>query len=261
MIKFVATDLDGTLLPDSSKFPEEEDYEAIKKLQSKGVLFAAASGRQYPNLKRLFAPVWENMIFICENGAMVIYRGKLLSIIEMNHSLALDVIRDIESIEGCESLISTESATYILPKTDYYPIDLRTNWNTDFTVAPSIASLTMPIVKVSLYQESGLEESVVKHMKERWSGDFNVAVSGRNWLDVTIANKGMAIRSVKERFNLSRSEMAVFADNFNDIEMLDEVEHGFVMKTAVPEIHKHGKYVCTRVRDSINDMLNHNLQL
>ncbi|MFQ7076897.1 MAG: hypothetical protein ACLRSW_02610 [Christensenellaceae bacterium] len=33
--------------------------------------FAPASGRRYANLKKLFFPVWEKTIFICENGALV----------------------------------------------------------------------------------------------------------------------------------------------------------------------------------------------
>lgn len=261
MIKFIATDLDGTLLPDSSKDPTSEDFEAIRKLQQRGVVFAAASGRQYDNLKRLFAPVSEDMVFICENGALVMYHGERLSITEIPHDDAIGIINDIQSLEGCEAQISTDGLIRILPKDPDFPNDLANNWNTEFLIADSIESLTMPIIKVSLYQKTGLTQPVIDHITENWGGRFKVAVSGKSWLDVTVADKGTATRRIKEYFGFTPDEMAVFGDNFNDIQMLDEVSHGFVMKTAVPEIHRHGKYVCELVRKSLNEILEKNLEL
>lgn len=261
MIKFIATDLDGTLLPDSSKNPEPQDFEAIKALQQRGVIFAAASGRQYDNLQRLFAPVSRDMAFICENGALIMYHGKRLSITPIEHDDAIAVIKDILSLDGCEAQISTDELIRILPKDPGFPDDLANNWNTEFIIVPSLDALTMPIIKISLYQKTGLTDEVVKHLTDNWSGKYNVAVSGKCWIDVTVANKGMAIRQIREHFGFSPDEMAVFGDNYNDIQMLDEVTHGFVMKTAVPEIHKHGKYVCDLVRDSLNEILEKNLEL
>ena len=70
MIKFIATDLDGTLLDEHGALPEEI-FPLARRLFERGILFAPASGRQYANLKKLFFPVWEKLLFICENGALV----------------------------------------------------------------------------------------------------------------------------------------------------------------------------------------------
>ena len=64
MIRFIATDLDGTLLNSERRLPEEI-FPLIGKLKELGVLFAPASGRQYANLKKLFAPVANDVVFIC----------------------------------------------------------------------------------------------------------------------------------------------------------------------------------------------------
>lgn len=261
MIKFIATDLDGTLLPDSSKDPTAEDFAVISELQRRGVIFAAASGRQYDNLKRLFGPVSDDMVFICENGALVMYHGKRLSITEIPHDCAIKIISDIQSLDGCEAQISTDGLIRIIPKNPDFPHDLRYNWNTDFVIADSIEALTMPIIKISVYQKTGLTDEVINHIKSNWGGSFRVAVSGKSWLDITVSTKGSAICGIKEYFGFSPDEMAVFGDNFNDIEMLDEVTHGFVMETAVPEIHEHGKYVCRLVRESLKDILDSDLKL
>ena len=57
MIKLIASDLDGTLLLNGAQDLPEEMFDLIPRLKKAGILFAAASGRQYANMRRLFAPV------------------------------------------------------------------------------------------------------------------------------------------------------------------------------------------------------------
>ena len=57
MIKLVASDIDGTLLPEGTDKINPEIFEVILKLKEKGILFAAASGRHYCSISRLFEPV------------------------------------------------------------------------------------------------------------------------------------------------------------------------------------------------------------
>lgn len=62
MIKLVATDIDGTLIRESSSVLPEEIFDLIRELRKRDIYFAAASGRQYMGLKRLFAPVADQML-------------------------------------------------------------------------------------------------------------------------------------------------------------------------------------------------------
>lgn len=51
MIKLVATDIDGTLIRESSSVLPEEIFDLIRELRKRDIYFAAASGRQYMGLK------------------------------------------------------------------------------------------------------------------------------------------------------------------------------------------------------------------
>jgi len=53
MIKFIATDMDGTLLNSQNEI-HPSFYETFKKLKEKDIIFAIASGRQYYNLAKRF---------------------------------------------------------------------------------------------------------------------------------------------------------------------------------------------------------------
>ncbi len=75
MIRLIAADMDGTLLNSKGELPKHL-FEAIRILKKRGVLFAAASGRQYYNLETLFSPVRDEMMFLCENGSMIFFSGR-----------------------------------------------------------------------------------------------------------------------------------------------------------------------------------------
>ena len=64
MIKFVASDLDGTLLLNGAQSVDESAIQYINKLVDKGVIFAPASGRQITSLKRLFGTVSDKLAYI-----------------------------------------------------------------------------------------------------------------------------------------------------------------------------------------------------
>ncbi len=68
-IKLIACDLDGTLLHPGEREPRPEAFELIDELHRRGIVFMPASGRQYASLRYLFAPVADELAYVCENGA------------------------------------------------------------------------------------------------------------------------------------------------------------------------------------------------
>ena len=77
MIKFIACDLDGTLLNSSKELPR--DLRAtVERLNKIGVTFAPASGRQYYKVLEQFEPISRNFMYIAENGAFVIKDGEVI---------------------------------------------------------------------------------------------------------------------------------------------------------------------------------------
>ncbi len=76
MIKFIATDIDGTLLQNGERTVSQRFFSEARRLQEKGIVICAASGRQYYNVQRLLAPLADSMYFLCENGTLVYGPGK-----------------------------------------------------------------------------------------------------------------------------------------------------------------------------------------
>lgn len=84
MIRLIACDMDGTLLDENKRLPRDL-FPALDALRAQGVSFAVASGRQYASLRKDFLPVVGHMLFISENGALVM-RGDERLFIEIGRA-------------------------------------------------------------------------------------------------------------------------------------------------------------------------------
>lgn len=258
MIRFIASDLDGTLLLNGAQKLNEELFPLIKRLSEAGIIFCAASGRQYPNLKRLFAPVAEDIMYICENGAVTIYKDEVISKVPMDASLGREIIRDITSISQCEVLVSGERISYLKPKTEEYLIRMRDIVKNDIKLVDDLCNISEDYVKISVYDPTGIDNTK-EHFLEAFKGRAQSCVSGKLWLDYTGigVNKGSAIEGIKEHFSIKNEECIAFGDNFNDIEMFQNVGIPVVMEKAVPEVKAYAKYETDMVEKSLRELIKH----
>lgn len=93
MIHLIASDIDGTLLQGGQTRLDPALFDVIERLEQHGIRFAAASGRQYTNLRRLFAPVADKIDYICENGSLVISDGSVLYKQVIDRALGTKILR------------------------------------------------------------------------------------------------------------------------------------------------------------------------
>ncbi|WP_031829480.1 HAD hydrolase family protein, partial [Vibrio parahaemolyticus] len=68
-IKFIASDMDGTLLDQYGRL-DPEFFDLFLQLEEQGILFSAASGRQYYSLRDTFAPIKDRVLYVAENGTL-----------------------------------------------------------------------------------------------------------------------------------------------------------------------------------------------
>ena len=71
MIQYIASDVDGTLLHGHATTLNPELFDIIRQLKNIGYILLHTSGRQYKNLQRLFAPVKDDISYICRKWIYV----------------------------------------------------------------------------------------------------------------------------------------------------------------------------------------------
>lgn len=242
MIKLIATDLDGTLLPPSKNLPEET-FPLIEELYYRGIIFAPASGRQLPNLLKLFAPVKDKIAIIAENGGLCYYKGE---IIHSDPTSAEDVLYALDKIAECDNLYpllsGKDCAFHKSAHEPFVTVAARSYSFIKRVDDLKIAAKENEIFKISVWD--GLPPSA-EHggplLKQKISG-LRVMVSGYDWLDVSVAraNKGRALNSLMRAAGVIKEECAAFGDHMNDLEMLLTCGKPFVTANAFTGLKEYG---------------------
>lgn len=258
MIRLIASDLDGTLLQKGTQSLTPDVISFIERLYTEyGIIFVAASGRQYTNLKRLFGSASKYMAFICENGALTFYQDKLIKGQTMDRELALMISHDILNLPHCEVLMSGKQTSYIVPKEESYYHYIANHVKNDTVVIAKPEDQPEDIYKVSIYEKSGIATGHGPELIKKYQNKTSCSISGFAWLDFVApnTNKGTAITALMNHLNLAASECVAFGDNYNDLEMLSTVKYGYVMNTAIPEIKAQFSYFCDNVVETIQKLL------
>ena len=252
MIRLIASDLDGTLLDQRGKLPEGI-FDMIRTLTARGIRFAAASGRQYGNLKRLFSPVAQDMDFICENGALVVAQGEQKAE-WFPQEMAKEIIKDILNA-GMEVLISAPETSYMLSSASRaYTDDLFYRLRNTCTIIENPADVMNGCIKISGFHPDGVID-LAPPIREKWRGKLHCDVAGQKWLDFTLANKGSGIRALSVKLDIPLSDITAFGDQFNDESMLELVGHPYIMAHAPAELLQKGFMPCRSVMETMKEIL------
>ena len=241
MIKLIATDMDGTLLNDENQLPTEfqEIYQALIE---KGIIFGAASGRQYYNLIERFADQKDDMLFIAENGTFVVHKGEELFANTLPRDVAVKLIEIGRTIEDAYIILCGKKSAYIERSTP----ELLEQVDKYYARREIVADLTQvddEVLKVTILDFKGAEDNS-NHFFSAYREQLQVAVSGFLWLDITNgdANKGTAIQKVQEHFGITSEQTMVFGDYLNDLDMMRQAYYSFAMANAHDEIKNVARF-------------------
>ena len=251
-IKLIASDLDGTLLLHGAQKLQPQTRDLVHRLkEEKGILFLAASGRQVDNLERLFAPVREEIAYLCENGCLSFYQGKKIHQEYMDRELGQSIMKTIQETAGAELLLSGVHTSYVQPKDMSFFHHMRDVVGNNVTLVPDIFKTEEPYFKVSLYEPGGLHD--VDWWQRKFGDRATVVTGGNEWLDCMPkgVNKATALEKILQYLGIAPEEVIAFGDNFNDKEMLEMVGTPVAMETAKKEIIQ----LCGRTTDTVEHAL------
>ncbi len=258
MVKLIASDIDGTLLSYGQTALPPALFGLIRRLGAAGVLFCPASGRQYHSLRQLFAPVADEVCFLCENGAVVFGPGTeaaapVLSKTPMPREEALELIRDIAALPESYALISGQNVSYLHRWPEKLAADFR-RW-TGNLVRPADRAEDIPedIIKVSACCPS--PAAAAEALGPRWADRFHMAEAGPIWLDFTLSDKGTGIRGLCRSLGVEPADAAAFGDNWNDVPMLETVGTPWLMSAAAPALRERFPHQCESVLPVLEDLL------
>ncbi len=253
MIKAFVTDMDGTFLSDDKSY-DESFYVTLQDLRNSNIKFIVASGNQYDKLEYFFRKDFNDIWFIAENGANIVYNGATIKSYKIVNQ---DAIKGLISYakehmddtlfvacgKKCAYALSNYSTPLMAELNRYYG---NRKYIYDLDELLHIDDDLLKITFCRIGKSIELGEDIKK-----FSSVLKVTVSGNDWVDTMSlgVNKGAALKFVLDHLNIDPSQIIAFGDQSNDIEMLELAGTSYAVANATDEV----KRIVTNQCSSNND--------
>lgn len=241
MIKLVVTDMDGTLLDDNHEI-NESFWGTLDKLKGKNIQFCVASGRQYHNLLEKFRGHENGLIFIAENGTIIMKDHVELFSKCLDNEGIEDFVEISRKLPEVYVVLCGKKSAYIESKNEDFIKEVGKYYH-HYEVVEDVMEIKDDILKIALFNFENSEKEIYPHYK-KFEEKYKVVVSGKTWVDIMDKeiNKGVALNKLKEKLNITSENVLAFGDYLNDYEMMMEANLSYAMKNAHPELKKVAKF-------------------
>lgn len=236
----VFSDIDGTLLNSKHRISLKTEI-AIKKLEEKAIPFVIVSARSpsgiYPILNRyqLHCPIisYSGALILNANHDVLYHKGiekdearKILQYIEERQ---FDLSWCLYSFD--EWVVKSRNDPRIMREENI--VEATSIEGTIESISSSIVHKILCICNPDKILE--IEEDLKKQFPQ-----FSIVKSSPILLEImqTGITKATAIQEFCKIENYSLEDTIAFGDNYNDVEMLNEVHYGFLMGNAPSELKK-----------------------
>lgn len=255
-IRLIAIDMDGTLLDDEKRIPEE-NMRALLACMERGIEIVPATGRVLPGLREVVRTIPGLRYAITINGAEVfdLQTGELLSSTLIPADLAVEVI-EMAIHSGYDLMYDAYAERRGLTTPENYAQIDR------FVTAPGLARVIrstrgpVPDVIAHIRQHAEMVEKVnlyFMNMDDReamWQRlsripEIVLCSSVSNNIEINAAgvNKGRAVLELAAHLGIAPEETMAIGDGGNDLTMIRMAGFGVAMENAEPDVLAAADYV------------------
>ncbi len=233
--------MDGTLL-NSEHEVSPRFFELYKELKRKGILFVAASGRQYDSIASKLNKIKDEIIIIAENGGFAMDKGQEIVFTPISPKGKNSILHTVHQIQGAHPVLCGKHNAYVNGENDRFLKTLG-EYYSEYVTTNSLEDVVEEVIKIAVYHYDGSEKNIYPWV-ENLQPSYKVKVSGENWVDISHPNahKGYALDKLQQLYGIGPRETLVFGDYNNDLEMLALSDYSFAMANAHKNVLKAAKY-------------------
>lgn len=247
MIKLIATDVDGTLVRESSREVYGELTALIRKIIDRGVYFTIASGRQYSSICKMFEEVGREMYYIAENGAHILENDRTIGVTKMKRDDIEGIMKDLRGFyPDCHVVASAPEGSFLESKDEQFITMIRDQYRNKVNLVDDILKADVEYVKLAMFKRGSVREYGERILIPKWEKKVKTCMAGEEWVDFMdySVDKGNALRIVQKRLGITPEETMVFGDNQNDVGMLQAAAESYAVENAVGEVKAVAKHIC-----------------
>ncbi|QBA63684.1 HAD family hydrolase [Muriicola soli] len=241
-IKLVVTDMDGTLLNPEHQV-SDRFFELFEALKTKGVRFAAASGRQYNSIVSKLQPIRDQIFVIAENGGLAMQADREIVSTPLNPTTKNSVLNTLRRNSGIHPVLCARNNAYVAGHSSEF-LSVLKEYYTEFEIIDDLRGFDQEVMKIAAYHFESSERHIYP-LVSPFEDSLMVKISGRHWVDISHpnANKGHALKIIQGELGIGPAETMVFGDYNNDLEMLALSDFSYAMANAHPNVLKAARYM------------------
>ena len=238
MIRLIATDVDGTLIPEGSSNPDPYIEETLLELIDSGINVAIASGRSYESIVGVFPKLRDRAIFISNNGACVTRKDKTIYSNVIDKVLVKDVVRYIRNLPESRILVTTEDESYSETSDKEFVDWIRNGYKINLKLVDDVLKIEKPIVKLAMHLKTIDAAIASKEAVDYFGERIAIMGAGAYWVDFIgkSVDKGNAVIKLQKELGITMEETASFGDNLNDIGLIRSAGYGYAVADAREEL-------------------------
>lgn len=216
MKKMIMMDLDGTLLETPGSMLLPAFVSKITALTNRGWMFSVNSARPYDSLKRFLAPLEGRTLFICNDGAQIMFKNCVV----YKAPIAVPTAREV-----CSLALRAGITVSVALREQSVPADLPTVQRAGF--------FGEDVYKIILIKNSRDRAAAETVKRAALSGGLKLCYEDLDYTEFSRAdvNKGTACEFVMKKYDLQGGIYA-FGDSKFDVPMFEKATHSFVMKNG-----------------------------
>lgn len=241
MIRAFVVDMDGTFLSDQKIFDRRLFLSLYREMKKRHILFVVASGNQYSHLISYFPDLFEELIFIAENGACIVDKGQVVfeKVIDpATITETLDALNQDPIFENYRLVLSGKTGAYISVNAPEEYYEKANRFYKELKSVQDYYEVKDDIYKLALNFNIDKVDLCLRQLESSFSTRLLAVTSGHEAIDLVdpTVGKGTGIQLLMHKYHLQKDEIAVFGDNLNDLGMFAEVDYSFAMENSRIEL-------------------------
>lgn len=257
-MKFLATDLDGTLLHENVIV--EGNKEAIQELRKQGNKLIIATGRDLRGVQDIENPdgLEYDYLVLC-NGAIVLDNNlNLIHKAVIGHEIAYDIIENFKNEEKICAYVGYEGKSILLSPGNTDDLGRVVTYFSHIEEIENVFNTEREYSMVSFFaRDSSIErtEVLLKKLVQKY-GDILEVVRNQFSIDIMPKNcsKGNGIKMVLDIEKNHVDNLYTIGDSYNDLSMLKITKNSYTFKNAEDKVKEEANKYVDYVHECIKDI-------
>lgn len=256
MINFVVSTLENVIPTEKNGMVKSEIIDLIQQLKEKDINFCVATSKNYDAVKDIFGPVKADIVYICNEGGVVIHHDKVISKTPVDRLVCYEVSSEFEDMLDYDVVFSGERNAVVTRQSSFLMQKLR-NMGIEPEILNSTKDMSGEITKVTIFAKKGLSEEDFAKYYGRWGNKAHFSATNEQeaFLTGEYVSKGTALAVVQQVYDISEEDTVVFGNGFSDIEMFDHSFYSYALQSADAQVKNSAKHITEDIKTIMEDII------